>query len=53
MSDIKNRSVTKGFLAGAIGGVIPTVAMNVFQKLSIEDTRSLEDAIGAGKTYTK
>ncbi len=47
------RSAWKGFAAGAIGGAVGTVALNVFQKLSLAGSKAIEDQVGDGHTYTK
>ena len=47
------RSAWKGFVAGAIGGAVGTLVLNVFQKGSLAGTRAVEDKVGGGHTYTK
>ena len=47
------RSAWKGFAAGAIGGVVGTWVLNVFQKGSLMGTRAIEDRVGGGHTYAK
>ena len=47
------RSAWKGFAAGAIGGAVGTLVLNVFQKESLAGTKAVEDKVGYGHTYTK
>ncbi len=47
------RSAWKGFAAGAIGGALGTLVLNVFQKGSLAGTRSIEDTLENGHTYTQ
>lgn len=47
------RSAWKGFLAGAVGGAVGTVVLNVFQKGSLLGTKAIEDKVGGGHAYTK
>ncbi|RRA48194.1 DUF1440 domain-containing protein [Acidipila sp. EB88] len=48
-----SNTVGKGFVAGAVGGLIATVAMDAFQKLSLEATRKAEDVAEGGHRYTR
>ena len=47
------RSACKGFAAGAIGGAVGTLVLNVFQKGSLIGTKTIEDRAGNGRTYAK
>ncbi len=47
------RSAWKGFAAGAIGGALGTLVLNVFQKGSLIGTKTIEDKVGNGRTYAK
>ena len=49
----KSRSVTMGFLAGALGGAIGTVVLNAFQTSSLKATEALEKKLDAAKTYSE
>ncbi|MGI4829093.1 MAG: DUF1440 domain-containing protein [Janthinobacterium lividum] len=49
----RKKSILRGFVAGAAGGAMGTVALNFFQKGSIEATRAVEANVGNGETYTK
>ena len=49
----KGRSISKGFLAGAVGGVLGTVVLNVFQKGSLEGTRLAESRVTGKTPYTR
>ncbi len=49
----RNSSAGKGFMAGAIGGLVATLAMDAFQKLSLEGTRKAEDLAESGHTLTR
>ena len=48
----RDRSIPRGFLAGALGGALGTVALNVFQKLSLQATEALENKVDADATYS-
>ncbi len=47
------RSAWKGFAAGAIGGALGTLVLNVFQKGSLLGTRHIENKLDNGYTYTQ
>ncbi len=47
------RSAWKGFAAGAVGGAVGTLVLNLFQKGSLMGTKAIEDKVGDGHTYTK
>ncbi len=49
----RKRSSLKGAFAGAIGGALGTVLLNVVQKLSLEGTRKVENAIPHVRKYTQ
>ena len=49
----RNRSFPSGFLAGALGGAIGTVALTAFQMSSLKATQAIESRLGAGDTYSK
>ena len=49
----KSRSALKGFMAGAIGGALGTLVLNVFQKASLEGTRVAEKKIAGTTKYTQ
>ncbi len=49
----KNRSLTLGFLAGALGGALGTVVLNVFQTASLKATEAMESKLDAENTYSK
>ena len=48
----RKQSITLGFLAGALGGALGTVALNVFQTSSVKATKVLEVGLGTGQRYT-
>lgn len=48
-----NRSAFRGLLAGAIGGAVATIAMDLFQEASLETTRKAEDISANDHRYTK
>ena len=47
------RSAWKGFAAGAIGGALGTLVLNMFQKGSLIGTRSIEDKLDNGHPFTQ
>ena len=47
------KSVAKGLLAGVAGGVIGTLALNLFQMASLKGTEIAEKQIGNGGKYTR
>lgn len=49
----KSRSLTLGFLAGALGGAIGTVVLNAFQTASLKATEVLESKLDADSTYSE
>lgn len=49
----ETRSAWKGFLAGAIGGAIGTLVLNLFQQGSLEGTRVVEGKLGGRKRFTR
>ncbi len=46
-------SVVKGLLAGAIGGLLATAAMDAVQKIALEGTRKAEDLRGGDHSLTE
>ena len=50
---MSDRSIWKAGLAGAIGGALGTVVLNLFQKGSLEGTRKLEERWADGRRYTR
>ena len=46
------KSAWKGFVAGAIGGVVGTLVLNVFQMGSLKGTELVEDNAGDGHRFT-
>ena len=49
----RNRSLSAGVLAGALGGAIGTVALTAFQMSSLKATEAMESKLGADDTYSK
>lgn len=49
----KKRSLGKGFAAGALGGALGTLALNLVQQLSVKGTQAAERAAGNGEKYTQ
>ncbi len=50
---LMGRSAWKGFLAGAVGGAVGTLVLNVFQQGSLAGTRAVESRVGDGHAYTE
>ena len=49
----RKTSPWKGALAGAVGGALGTLVLNLFQKASLEGTRKTEDHWANGHNYTR
>lgn len=49
----RRRSVALGLLAGAAGGALGTLVLNLFQKASLEGTRVAENKLDSETTYTQ
>ena len=49
----KSRSALKGFMAGAVGGALGTLVLNVFQRASLEGTRVAEKELAGNTKYTE
>ncbi len=46
-------SPLKGLLAGAVGGLLGTLALDLFQQAALSATRKAEDAVDADHTYSR
>ena len=45
-------SAWNGFAAGAIGGAVGTLVLNLFQQASLAGTKAVEDKVSDGQPYT-
>lgn len=50
---VQQQSLLKSSFAGALGGALGTLVLNLFQKASLEGTRRAEDVLADDHTFTK